>query len=356
MGLIPSLTSSNAPSLEERDIDEADILYAGTQNTSTRRGVTTELEDRGLEVAELSPQDLEELQASDLEDKTIFYRDKGFTKGVDEEEELGLYREMDRIDQAGVSMVNSARGSFISNNKALCKNQMEEALNGLWFAETPETYESVQGLAREVVGEQGINEDDLIVKKPEEGSRAKGIEFKQAGEVEEIEEGFTYEEYIPHESREEDMWDEVRDSRIWVLEGGDQIEVVDRDIDEDGPAATNIAQGGFYREDTMDYDIREEKTAERISDQLEMDVFAIDCIRRETEDGYKEIIPYEANSTAGTKVNNSEAMDANLYEEIADTIQQNHSETNEDNGLGLTLNSQPSSPTNAEGRRARPTV
>jgi hypothetical protein len=165
-----------------------------------------------------------------------------------------------------------------------------------------------------------------------DGSLGEDISFHKPGEVEELKDGFTYEEFVPHEATEHGHWDVVTDSRVWVFDKGleTEIEVFDRGTEDEEPAPTNISQEGFYKkkDEVMEYGPHEARVAQNISNNLDMDVFAIDCVRRRTEDGDVEIIPYEVNSTAGTSVNNEKACDIDLYDEIAETIEYKHTNQN----------------------------
>lgn len=309
--------------IEEREIEEADVLYAGTQRTDTREEVSRELELKGLSVAEVSFEELKNFDSSVFQDKTIFYRDRGFPTDGSLEDIEEASQIIEEIEREGASIVNSVEGSAKANNKDLCKHEMKQALWDLPYADAPQTYKSM----REI--ETYLDDDDIVVKKPLNGLGGKGIEFLEAGEIEAMEEGFTYEQYIPHESSEEDVWDTVSDSRIWVYRknGRFEIDVVDRENNnEEGPAPTNISQEGEYVK-PMDYGLEEQKVASRIADRLDMDVFAIDCIRREAEvDGeeIRQIVPYEANSTAGTQLNETQYTDGNIHEKIAKVVEEEH--------------------------------
>jgi glutathione synthase/RimK-type ligase-like ATP-grasp enzyme len=342
--------------LASTDVEDADVLYAGVRYDEAQAGFVEAMEDRGMDVTDLRPSQVEEedgelfvdgIHASELQDTVVFYREKSFDDGFEDGKEREKLEQVVRLDeQYGIEFVNTPRGAATCSDKLAAKERLEHAseLDSeelMRFAEekydegeqpdeewmefleengdriddlfdVPETYRD------EVRAEGELDEEDTIVKKPRDGSLGNGIEFLELGEIDEFDDDHVYEEFVDHYSGEGD--EEVVDSRIWVA--GDEVLTVDREIDSERPEPTNISNGGTYSEDPMEAGLEEELLAYQVAEETGMDVFAIDLVRKQDEEGRKQLMPYEVNSTADTRLNDYEVCEADLYDATAGVVEQ----------------------------------
>lgn len=342
--------------LAATDVEEADVLYAGVRYDEAQAEFVRSMEDRGMDVTDFRPSQIEEkdgelfvdgLHASELQDTVVFYREKSFDEGFEEGEERERLEQTVRLDEEyGIEFVNTPRGAAMCSDKLAAKEALErvsdlDSDNLVRFAEekydegeqpderwmefleenddrldnlfdVPETYRG------EFHAERELDEGDTVVKKPRDGSLGNGIEFLEFGEIDDFDDDHVYEEFVDHYSGEDD--EEVVDSRIWVA--GDDVLTVDREIDSERPEPTNISNGGTYSEDPMEAGLEEELLAYHVAEETGMDVFAIDLVRKQDEEGRKQLMPYEVNSTADTQLNDYEVCEADLYDSTAETVEQ----------------------------------
>lgn len=300
------------------DLKEADLLYATSRKTEMRENVIQELDSRGLEVAELGPGDIEEddgdiyldgTPAEDL-DTTVFYREKRFLEGAEDREDAKEYMKTLGADY-GIDFVNSPAGAEIADSKEKTKDVLEEAYSGIDDVEVPETYETLEDL-------EDLEAENLVTRKEGEGSLGRGIDFLEAGEIDDLDGDAVYEEFIDHYSGN------AKDMRAFVV-GGEPVTVKERVKDTDEPEPKNIASGGHY-EDPDSVSLKGVEAASIASESLDMPVAAVDYA--ELEDGSVKV--YEVNSTAQTSIDSK--MDDDLYGLITDYLEEEAGEEDAPDG------------------------
>ncbi|MFB6226131.1 MAG: hypothetical protein ABEJ02_02155 [Candidatus Paceibacteria bacterium] len=332
--------------LRDTSVDNADVLYAGTRDTTTRRNLVREFNDRDLNVTDISALDIEERdgeifiagrEASELEGKTVFYRQATFLSDINTREEkiekqYLMYRLQEEYD---INFYNSVRGAFNCWNKRRTKNILDEAYSQLENVRVAESFDSLEQVNEALERkEQEDHVAEKVVRKPEKGSLGRGIEFIDAGELgkDDFESAHHfYEECIDHSA------ENVREVRALDLgEGRENKVFVERDSDSGKLETKNIDQGAHYekRDEVTEEEYRAIMAASRALDPLKekgMEFGALDYLIVEKEEGV-EVVVMEYNSTPGTKVsefyeeNIREEGDPGFYEMIADSVEESHYE------------------------------
>lgn len=290
-------------------LEEADVLYAGNVDTETRRNITGELVERDLDVTDLAPGDIEEIDgelyidgvhASALRDKTVFYRQKMFLAGLEDEEKAEKLGQVQALEEDyGLDFINSSHGATVCDDKQATKDVLEDAYAEVDGVDVPDTYTSMDDIAQ-------LDEEETVVKKTREGSCGNGVEFLEAGEVEDFEEDVFYEEFVDH-------YTEGKDMRGFVIDGK-PVGFAERTLESDEIEPKNLANDGHYRE-SGEVNWNEVYAVREASDALDVDVAAVDYVKQ--DDGSVKVL--EVNATPGTKID--DLLDNNLYGEIADHIE-----------------------------------
>lgn len=305
----------------ETSIDDADILYAGQVDTETRRGITGELLERGIDVTDLKPGDITEqdgelyvdgVHASMLRGKTVFYRQKMFLAGLSDEERESVLDEIRILEEDyGLDFVNPSLGSSVCDDKTATKDVLEEAYSGIDGVGVPDTYTSLDEIAE-------LDEDEIVVRKAREGSCGEGVEFVEAGDINEFDDNVFYEEFVDHYDRGKDMRGFLVNDR--------PVGFAERAMDTESLEPKNLANDGHY-EASEAVNWNEVYAVAEAGKALDMDIAAVDYVKQ--EDGSVKVL--EVNATPGTKIN--EIMDRDLYSEIGDHLEERAVVSMENNSI-----------------------
>lgn len=294
--------------LSSTSTDDADVLYAGTVNTATRRKTVEQLDNDNFAVTDITPQDID-----NLEDQTIFYRHKMFTSGMNQREQQYTVAELKRAEEeSNVDFIQDPDTAFYHKDKNRTAEYLDQAFEDIENVRMAEGFDSEEALE--------ILEEDEIVAKPSRSCCGNGVKKIDDSEVledyiEDLEEDqYRLEEAIPHD-------EEYKDCRAVVIGDGEEATVLEVAARQDGNGfANNISNGGEYADsgEIFDYEI---DAALKATEGLE--VAAFDYMK--TPDN--EIIGLEVNSDMGTAINEEYSEEIDINSEITRYIE---SRTDED--------------------------
>lgn len=282
--------------LSSAEVEEADILYAGQVDTSTRRKTVKQLDKDGFSVTDISPSDIGE----ELEDQTVFYRHKMFTSGMTPDEEKRTAKQLEEAEEEhNIDFIQDPVTSWYHKDKNRTADYLSSAFEDKDNVRMAETL-------TEDEAHQLLEEDEEVVAKPTRSCCGNGVQkLDEEQSLEEYVENLEDDEFRIEEAI--DHGEDYQDCRAIVLGDGEDATVLEIAAREGGNGfANNISKGGQYTDsgDIFDYEI---DAAIEATEGLE--VAAFDYMK--TPDG--EIVGLEVNSDMGTAINEeySEEIDVN---------------------------------------------
>ena len=309
-------------------LEEADFIYGGSGNRDTAGRIVNEAEDRGLDVANLTFDDIKDDEdfhevGEKIQGKKLFYRHKAFSDVESVEGKIDLIDNLNILEEEyDVEIMNDPMTALAHDSKTIGNRLLEQNLTSD-VARTTEQYNEPE--AKEEV------KNRPVVLKPDEGMCGDGI--TKAESIEEIDnyledknqEDIVFEEYIPHDidltersdELDEEVYEEIldeygediTDGRAYIA-GGEVVADTARENDEG--LATNLYQGGDYT-DPDNLDKEQERALAKAATGL--DFAAVDYVH--TDD---ELIIYEVNATPGTSY---EDEVGGLIEPVVDMLDPN---------------------------------
>lgn len=284
-------------------VDE--VLFASSSSSDpTYRKVRHELEEDGIDVSRLDPNDVEERdgevfldgeRASELDAK-VYLRPKRWRSVEDDSE---LFRDLIDAQEDGVDFYGDPQAAMLAEDKKATKNVFSSKGVG---SVDDFSYEEARSLLEG--GEEVVVKPRYNSSCGEDVDLVSSVDELEAYDEEKLRDEMLIEEYLPQGSGEENA-----DMRM-VLTGEDTVRA--ERVNGNG-VANNLSNGGKYTEPPEMSD--EEQYLEEVgSEVLGEGFYSIDYIRE--SDGSVKVM--EINSTSGTGIDRE--MEGDLYSSIAEGL------------------------------------